>query len=76
MDSRASMDGTVVIVQEGRFQLLDLAGAGHMFILGPGAAAETEQLGPLQARQARVRVTYTQAQNAIGLVAEQIVMLE
>ncbi len=66
------MEGIVVIVQEGRFQLLDTAGVGHMFILGHGAAAETEQLGPLQARQARVRVTYKEPKNVIGLVAERI----
>ncbi len=69
------MDGIVLIVQEGRFQLLDGEGVGHMFTLGPHAAAETEQLEPLQARQARVRVTYTEPRNVIGLVAERISVL-
>ena len=60
------MDGVVTLVQEGRFQLTDDGGVSHLFILSPWAAAETEQLAPLQRRQARVRVTYKPARNAIG----------
>ncbi len=67
-----SMEGIVTIVQEGRFMLTDDAGASHLFILDPMAAAETEQLTPLQARQARVRVRYETPRNVIGLVARSI----
>ena len=49
-----AMTGTVLIAQEGRLQVLDDHGAGHLFILSPHAAAETQQLHPLQAAQARV----------------------
>ena len=41
----------MTLVQEGRFQLTDDRGVSHLFILGPYASAETEQLAPLQ-RQA------------------------
>ena len=38
--------------------------------------AEPEQLAPLQARQARVRVRYVEARNAIGLIAKSVTELE
>ena len=61
-----SMDGIVTLVQEGRLQLTDDRGVSHLFILDANAAAETDQLAPLQRRQARVRVCYTPARNIIG----------
>ena len=61
-----TMEGVVTIVQEGRFQLTDDRGVSHLFILGPNAPGETDQLPPLQRRQARVRVHYTPARNVIG----------
>ena len=67
-----TMEGVVTIVQEGRFMLIDDLGAGHLFMLDPMAAAETEQLHPLQARQARVRVSYETPRNVIGLLARSI----
>ena len=60
------MEGVVTVVQEGRLQLTDDRGVSHLFILGPNAAAETEQLAPLQRKQARVRVGNTPARNVIG----------
>lgn len=66
------MTGIVTIVQEGRFQLTDDDGVSHLFILSPSAAAETEQLTPLQRRQARVSVRYKPASNLIGNVAHTI----
>ena len=71
-----SMDGVVTIVQEGRFQLTDDAGVGHLFLLSPHAGAETEQLTPLQGRQARVRVKYKPASNLIGNVVSAIFLLD
>ncbi len=64
-----TMQGTVTIVQEGRFQLTDDDGVGHLFILGHLCGTEASQLPALQRRQARVRVSYTPAQNLIGNLA-------
>jgi hypothetical protein len=68
-------DGVVTIVQESRFQLTDDNGISHLFLLDRNAAAEPAQLAPLQARQARVRVTYEPARNLIGLVARSVTLL-
>lgn len=66
------MRGIVTIVQESRFQLTDEEGAAHLFLLSHAAAAEPQQLGRLQAEQARVEVRYTEPHNIIGLVAHSI----
>ena len=70
-----SMDGVITVVQEGRFQLTDDRGVSHLFIMGPNAAAETDQLPPLQRRQARVRVRYSPAKNVIGNQLSSITLL-
>lgn len=70
------MTGTVVIAQEGRLQLMDDQGAGHLFILSPASSAEPQQLYDLQKRQARVRVTYADPVNVIGLLARKIELLD
>lgn len=70
-----SIDGVVTIVQEGRFQLLDDDGVGHLFLLGHAAASEPEQLAPLQHSQSRVRVQYTDAEGLIGHQANAISIL-
>lgn len=67
-----TMEGTVTLVQESRFQLTDDAGVSHLFILDHNTAAEPAQLAPLQHRQARVRVRYTVAGNLIGNIAATI----
>ena len=66
------LTGWVALVQEGRFQVVDDQGAGHLFILSPHAAAETAQLRPLAKRQARVTVTYRDAALVIGMLAQKI----
>ena len=66
------MTGTVTIVQESRFQLTDEGGVSHLFMLGHGSMAEPSQLAPLQRTQARVRVTYIQPRNIIGMVAKSV----
>lgn len=68
----AEMTGTITIVQESRFQLMDEQGAFHLFLLSPHAAAEPAQLSPLVARQARVRVRFEAADNLVGFLAETI----
>ena len=67
-----SLTGRVALVQEGRFQVVDDEGAGHLFILSPHAAVETTQLRPLASRQARVTVTYRDAALLVGMMAERI----
>jgi len=71
-----SIEGLVIIAQEGRFQLVDDAGVAHLFLLGHAAAADAEQLGPLQRKQARVRVTYRPAEGMIAHIAERLVLLD
>ncbi len=70
------IEGKITIVQEGRFQLRDTRGVSHQFVLGHAALAETEQLRPLQSRQARVRVKYTDAMGLISLIAHRIELLD
>ncbi len=70
------IEGIVLIVQDGRFQLLDDGGAGHLCVLSPGASAEPGQLAPLQRKQARVRIGYDDATNAIGLLVHSIALLK
>jgi len=70
-----TMDGVVTIAQESRFQLTDDSGVAHLFILSHRAGAEPGQLEPLQQRQARVRVRYSEPRNVIGLVAKSVAEL-
>lgn len=67
-----TLSGIVTVVQESRFQLVDDGGIGHLFVLSHGAAAEPSQLGDLQRRQARVRVSYQVASNMIANIAKRI----
>jgi hypothetical protein len=66
------MEGVVTIVQEGRLQLTDDRGVSHLFLLGANGAADTDQLPPLQRRQARVRIHFTPAKNVIGNLISRI----
>ncbi len=68
----AEMNGVITIVQEGRFQLTDDKGISHQFVLGSHAMCETEQLRPLQTRQARVRVKYSNTKGLISMTAKRI----
>ena len=70
-----TMEGLVTIVQESRFQLTDLNGISHLFLLGHAASAEPDQLAPLQRSQAHVRVRYVQPRNIIGLIAKSVTLV-
>ncbi|WP_158916643.1 hypothetical protein [Caulobacter sp. S45] len=72
----AEMEGVVTVVQEGRFQLTDLGGVSHNFMLSRFALAETEQLPALQNAQSRVRVKYSQADKLIAYLAHRIDLLD
>ena len=69
-----TMDGFVTLVQESRFQLVDDQGIGHLFVLSHSASAEPAQLGPLQRRQAHVRVSYKSAPDLIANIAHAIAL--
>ena len=70
-----TMTGTVTIVQEGRFQMVDEGGAAHLFVLGPNAACEPAQLKPLARAQTKIRVTYQDAARLIAMQASRIEVL-
>ncbi len=72
----AEMNGVITIVQEGRFQLTDDKGISHQFVLDHAAMCETEQLRPLQTRQARVRVKYANTKGLISMTAKRIDMFD
>jgi len=71
-----SIKGIIIIVQEGRFQLMDQSGVAHHFLLGHAAAAEPEQLAPLQHEQALVQVHYKDPKDVIGHTAMKITVLD
>ena len=60
--------GTVVAVQESRFQLALDNGCRKLFVLAHDAAIEPEQLTALQREQVRLAVTYRRAD---GLIADE-----
>ena len=71
-----TMTGTVLLAQEGRFQLRDEAGAAHLFLLGHASFAETDQIPALARAQSRVRVSYKEAEDIVALVAKRIDVLD
>ncbi|HVZ07512.1 hypothetical protein [Rhodopila sp.] len=68
------MEGTVLLVQEGRFMLVTEHGDSRLFILSWRAASEPQQLSEINRR--KVRVTYTKAHDIIGHVAHSVQVLE
>jgi hypothetical protein len=73
---RKSVDGTVLIVQESRFQVRDDAGVVHQFELSYKAGLEPDQLPALMRDQKRIRVHYDPGENVIGFVAHGIELLD
>jgi hypothetical protein len=63
------VSGTVALVQERRFRLVDDAGRSHLFLLAPDASAEPEQLLQLVANGWRVHVRHSAAP---GLTAARV----
>jgi hypothetical protein len=61
-----TVSGTVVIVQESRFQLALDSGGTRLFMLAHDAPVEPEQLVSLQREQSRVVVTYRRGSNLIA----------
>ena len=67
-----SVRGRVIAVQEGRFQLATDDDRVMLFVLSHKAAAEPQDLPPLVARTARVRVSYTESRHLIAHVAQRV----
>jgi len=74
MFGRKSIDGTILLVQEGRFMLEAEQGDSHLFVLSPSAQCEPQQLSG--ASRKRVRVTFSDARDVIGRVAHSVQLLE
>jgi hypothetical protein len=66
-----SVRGRVIAVQEGRFQLAT-DDRVMLFVLLHKAAVEPQDLPPLVARKARVRVSYTESRHLIAHVAQRV----
>jgi hypothetical protein len=62
--------GTVLLIQEGRFRLLQDDGRGLSLVLAPSAELEPQDLAPLLHR--RVRVTCTPAQGILAGAATRV----
>jgi hypothetical protein len=67
-----SVHGRVIAVQEGRFRLVADDGRVMPFVLSHKAAAEPQDLPPLVARTARVRVSYAESRHLIAHVAQRV----
>jgi len=67
-----TMEGTVLYVQESRFELQTPGGAGRLFVLSSRAAMEPQQLQALQRTQARIVVGYTEAEGVKVAVAHSV----
>lgn len=67
-----SVRGRVTAVQEGRFRLVADDGSVMPFILSHKARAEPQDLPPLAARAARVRVSYSESPDLIADIAHRV----
>lgn len=74
MSGRKCMDGTILLIQEGRFMLETQHGESHLFILARNADCEPQQLS--DADRKRIRVTYSDASDLVGCVAHSVQLLE
>jgi hypothetical protein len=74
--SMQSIVGTILIAQEGRFQLLDRDGVGHQFLLHHRSGVEPDQLPPLLHRRVRVAYRAAEMEHIIGHAVVHIELLE
>ena len=70
------MEGTVLYVQEGRFEVQPDEGACQLFVLSYRAALEPQQLPGLQRDQARVRVRYRSGERGMSAIADEVLVDE
>lgn len=64
-----SAEGVIILVQEGRFELVTDGGRVMHFILAHDASLEPQDLPPLQRDQRRVQVDYTEPSRLVSHVA-------
>jgi hypothetical protein len=74
--SMQSIVGTILIAQEGRFQLLDREGVGHQFLLHHRSGVEPDQLPQLLHRRVRVAYRPAEEEHIIGHAVVHIELLE
>ena len=67
-----SVRGRIIGVQEGRFRLVADDGRVMPFVLSHKAGAEPQDLPPLMASMARVRVSYSESPHLIADVAHSV----
>lgn len=71
LPTRGRVEGVVLVVQEGRFRLLDHEGRGYLFLLSPGAGADATALERWAADGTVVSVDYEGAPD-LGAVARRV----
>jgi hypothetical protein len=64
-----SVEGVIILTQEGRFDLVTDRGRVMQFVLAHDASLEPQDLPPLQRDRRRIRVDYTEPGHIIGYVA-------
>ena len=64
-----SAEGVIILVQEGRFELVTDGGRVMHFLLAHDAPLEPQDLPPLKRNQRRVRVDYTEPSRLVARVA-------
>jgi hypothetical protein len=64
-----SVEGVIILTQEGRFELVADGGRVVHFVLAHNATLEPQDLPPLRQGRRRVRVEYTEPDHLIGYLA-------
>lgn len=70
------MTGTIILAQEGRFELLGDDGRATVIVLSHKASLQPQDLPALQHSQARVRVRTSPAPGLVAQVADDISVLD
>lgn len=76
MAPNPTRDGTITLVQERRFQLVDDGGTAHLFLLAHDAPLDALRLAPLAGSGRRVRVEYRKVPDLIAHVAQNVCLLQ
>ena len=61
-----SASGIITVAQEGRFRLVTPDGRSQLYLLAPGCSLESQDLPELARRQARVRISYEEADSLMA----------
>lgn len=71
-----SVEGSVTIVQERRFQLVDDHGVAHPFTLAADASFDPAELTALARSGRRIRVEYTDDGEALSHIAHDVMTFD